>query len=131
MDSKITNESGELESLPPPPPTIPANVVPMKAEMGKAHKPGKEASSETEFLPMSRKGVGSKGQRIQLLSNHFRVGVGKKDGYFYHYSVFISLHSLTISLVCVRMHGFILRLRCHYYSRSCGKMCLTWPQLLW
>ncbi|TKY49812.1 argonaute 4A [Spatholobus suberectus] len=41
-------------------------------------------------LPMARKGTGSKGQSIQLFANHFIVGVGKNDGYFYHYSVAMS-----------------------------------------
>ncbi|XP_015946716.1 protein argonaute 4A-like [Arachis duranensis] len=77
------------EALPPPPPIIPANFVPTKAESGKASKAGKE-ESQTKFLPMVRRGVGTKGQKIQLLSNHFRVGVGIKDSFFFHYSVAMS-----------------------------------------
>ncbi|RDX95578.1 Protein argonaute 4A, partial [Mucuna pruriens] len=41
-------------------------------------------------LPMARKGTGTKGQSIQLFANHFRVGVSKNDGCFYHYSVGMS-----------------------------------------
>ncbi|XP_057740608.1 protein argonaute 4A-like [Arachis stenosperma] len=77
------------EALPPPPPIIPANFVPTKAESGKAPKTGKE-ESQSKFLPMVRRGVGTKGQKIQLLSNHFGVGVGIKDSFFFHYSVAMS-----------------------------------------
>ncbi|BAD81109.1 zwille protein -like [Oryza sativa Japonica Group] len=38
-------------------------------------------------LPMSRKGFGTRGQSIQLLTNHFRVSVRRMDGHFYHYHV--------------------------------------------
>ncbi|KAK2385915.1 protein argonaute [Trifolium repens] len=36
---------------------------------------------------MARISLGSKGSKIQLLTNHFRVGLSKNDGYFYHYNV--------------------------------------------
>uniref|UniRef100_A0A0D9Y6P1 Protein argonaute N-terminal domain-containing protein n=1 Tax=Oryza glumipatula TaxID=40148 RepID=A0A0D9Y6P1_9ORYZ len=38
-------------------------------------------------LPMSRKGFGTRGQSIQLLTNHFRVSIRRMDGHFYHYHV--------------------------------------------
>uniref|UniRef100_A0A0E0FJZ9 Uncharacterized protein n=1 Tax=Oryza nivara TaxID=4536 RepID=A0A0E0FJZ9_ORYNI len=38
-------------------------------------------------LPMSRKGFGTRGQSIQLLTNYFRVSVRRMDGHFYHYHV--------------------------------------------
>ena len=66
-----------MESLPPPPDTIPHNVIPMKVEQVQTSK----------RLPLARRGIGTKGQRVQLLANHFRVGVSKTEGYFYHYSV--------------------------------------------
>ncbi|GAU16404.1 hypothetical protein TSUD_117530 [Trifolium subterraneum] len=36
---------------------------------------------------MARISLGSKGDKIQLLTNHFRVGLSKNYGYFYHYNV--------------------------------------------
>ncbi|XP_003598353.2 protein argonaute 4A [Medicago truncatula] len=41
----------------------------------------------SNHVPMARRGLGSKGAKIQLLANHFRVGLSKNDGYFYHYNV--------------------------------------------
>ena len=92
MASSNPNErSGEPESLQPPPAIIPPNVLPSRAEP--------EKSYDTKRLPMARRGVGSKGQRIRLLTNHFRVDVGNKDGYFYHYSVFPALFICLIAIV--------------------------------
>ncbi|KAL8542091.1 hypothetical protein ACS0TY_003087 [Phlomoides rotata] len=65
---------GKLEMLPPPPPVVPPNFVPEKV---------------ANRLPMARPGVASKGQRISLLTNHFKVSISRTDGYFYHYSVSI------------------------------------------
>lgn len=62
--------------LPPPPPVVPPNVIPQKAVSVKR-------------LPMARRGVGSKGQSVSLLTNHFKVAVSRTDGYFCHYSVTI------------------------------------------
>ncbi|KAJ7949449.1 Argonaute family protein [Quillaja saponaria] len=77
------------DSLPPPPPTIPPNVVPVKAELGKITEPQKQ-SSNIKRLPMARRSIGTKGQKIQLSTNHFRVSTPKSDGFFSHYSVAIS-----------------------------------------
>ncbi|KAF1891789.1 hypothetical protein Lal_00031598 [Lupinus albus] len=74
------------ESLPPPPSAIPSNVVPMKAASLKTYE-RVDKKLVTNRLPMARRGNGTKGQKIQLLTNHFRVGMGKNDGFFYHYSV--------------------------------------------
>ncbi|XP_059318141.1 protein argonaute 4-like [Lycium ferocissimum] len=38
-------------------------------------------------VPMVRQGIGSKGQKIRLLTNHFKVGMTNSDGHFFHYSV--------------------------------------------
>ncbi|KAK7274510.1 hypothetical protein RIF29_15602 [Crotalaria pallida] len=74
---------GDFGSLPPPPPIIPPNVVPMKT----APEKSKKKTYTSNRLPMARTGIAGKGQKIQLLTNHFKVGMGKNDGYFYHYSV--------------------------------------------
>lgn len=75
--------------LPPPPPVIPSGLLPEKI-------------LETKLVPMARTGVGRQGQRIQLLSNHFNVKVGKTEGYFYQYSVYFPfLLSQFLLLWCV------------------------------
>ncbi|XP_061993550.1 protein argonaute 4A-like [Rosa rugosa] len=38
-------------------------------------------------VPMKRSGIGSRGKRIPLLTNHFKVGVNKYTDDFYHYSI--------------------------------------------
>ncbi|KAJ6813430.1 protein argonaute 16-like [Iris pallida] len=72
-----------LDDLPPPPPTIPPNVVPSKdIELKKMPEPPKRH-------PMARPGVGRDGRPVRLLSNHFRVKFNARDAVFYHYSVSI------------------------------------------
>ena len=58
----------------PPPPTIPTNV-----------KPEKVAPPKRSVI--SRRGVGTDGRRISLLTNHFRVSMNVIDAMFYQYSV--------------------------------------------
>lgn len=75
--------NGSADALPPPPPPpppveIPPNVVPVKAEP----EPPKKKRA-----PMARRGLGTRGQKIQLLSNHFKVNISNVDGHFFHYSV--------------------------------------------
>ncbi|CAN8247031.1 unnamed protein product [Cochlearia groenlandica] len=74
------NGSGSTEALPPPPPMIPPNVEPVKVETEVALKKNTRS-------PMARRGFGSKGQKIQLLTNHFKVNVANLQGHFFHYSV--------------------------------------------
>lgn len=69
------------DGLPPPPPFIPPDVVPIKADVD-PKKP-----SKPKRVPMPRPGLAKKGQAIQLLTNHFKVSVRNVDDYFYHYSV--------------------------------------------
>ncbi|XVF68614.1 hypothetical protein PTKIN_Ptkin11bG0015700 [Pterospermum kingtungense] len=80
MDSfeKDGNDTTQ-DSLPPPPP-VPPNVLPVKQESEPAKK-------KVVRSPMARRGLGSKGQKIFLLTNHFKVNVGSVDGHFFHYSV--------------------------------------------
>jgi len=75
MDPQEGN--GSAEPLPPPPPEIPPNVVPLKVD----------TEPKKKRLPIARKGLGTKGSKIPLLSNHFKVNIGKVDGHFFHYSV--------------------------------------------
>lgn len=74
------NGNGSHEALPPPPPDVPPNVVPVKAEP----EPFKKKAVR---VPIARRGLGSKGQKMPLLTNHFKVNVTNTEGYFFHYSV--------------------------------------------
>ena len=65
------------EDLPPPPPVIPPNVTPLKAEP----VPPVKKVSKSNRVPMARPGTGRKGQMVPLLTNHFKVGFSKTDGF--------------------------------------------------
>lgn len=73
------------EGLPPPPPVVPPDVVPVKADSGRSSPPNKPAKPKR--VPMPRPGLAKRGQPIQLLTNHFKVSVRNVDDYFFHYSV--------------------------------------------
>ncbi|XVF46380.1 hypothetical protein PTKIN_Ptkin03bG0022300 [Pterospermum kingtungense] len=81
MDSFEADGNGAAQDSLPPPPPVPPNVVPIKAE---SDEPAKK---KVVLLPMARRGLGSKGQKISILTNHFKVNVGNVDGQFFHYSV--------------------------------------------
>ncbi|KAK9282596.1 hypothetical protein L1049_010813 [Liquidambar formosana] len=89
MEPSKPEGSNRSESLPPPPPVIPPNVVPIKAEQSPVPEPSKKASNPKR-LPMARNGLGTKGQKLQLLTNHYKVDFNNSNGYFFHYSVSIS-----------------------------------------
>lgn len=44
-------------------------------------------TTKSDRVPMARQGTASKGQKIRLLTNHFKVGMNNSDGHFFHYSV--------------------------------------------
>lgn len=67
------------EYLPPPPPIVPPNVVPLQS--------GKVAAPAPKRLPMARRNHGTKGTPMTLLTNHFEVRMRQTEGYFCHYSV--------------------------------------------
>ncbi|KAM0827937.1 hypothetical protein ACQ4PT_067874 [Festuca glaucescens] len=73
------------DELPPPPP-LPPNVVPIKAEDAAKESPPNKPTKPTR-LPIARPGLGKKGQPIQLLANHFKVSVKSSDDFFHHYYV--------------------------------------------
>nr|GEV52462.1 protein argonaute 4-like isoform X1 [Tanacetum cinerariifolium] len=62
------------------PPLVPEDVVPIKAELVPAKK-------KVMRVPMARRDLGTKGQKAQLLINHFKVNVSNVEGHFFHYSV--------------------------------------------
>ncbi|KAL3509941.1 hypothetical protein ACH5RR_029342 [Cinchona calisaya] len=74
---KDGNKEGESHPLPPPPPVIPQNVKPEKAD-----KP--------ERAIIGRPGFGTSGRRISLMTNYFQVSLKHPDEIFYQYSVSIS-----------------------------------------
>ncbi|KAF9621118.1 hypothetical protein IFM89_016612 [Coptis chinensis] len=86
MTSPKVEDAEAAEALPPPPP-LPDNVVPIKAEVEYVYE---SKVPKIKRLPMSRPGFARKGQPIQLLTNHFGVNVKSVDGDFYHYSVSLS-----------------------------------------
>ncbi|KAL6527855.1 Protein argonaute-4 [Orobanche minor] len=78
MDPSEQNGNGATEALPPPPP-LPPNVTPIKPES--------DAVKKVMRVPMARRALGTKGNKVPILTNHFKVNVNKVDGYFFHYSV--------------------------------------------
>ncbi|XP_015079262.1 protein argonaute 4 [Solanum pennellii] len=70
---------GSTEALPPPPP-VPLDISPVKAEPAPVEK-------KLLRVPMARRGLGKKGHNIRILTNHFQVNVSNVDGHFFHYSV--------------------------------------------
>ncbi|KAF8403535.1 hypothetical protein HHK36_011639 [Tetracentron sinense] len=79
-------EGAETTEALPPPPAIPPNVIPLRAETELITETVKKVA-KPKRVPMARPGNGSKGQKIQLLTNHFKVGITNAGSYFYHYSV--------------------------------------------
>lgn len=81
------NGNGNEDALappPPPPPVVPPNVVPLKAEEVLPPEPVKKKPSR---VPIARRGLGTKGTKLPILTNHFKVNVTNNDGNFFHYSV--------------------------------------------
>ncbi|GAU33241.1 hypothetical protein TSUD_333640 [Trifolium subterraneum] len=72
------------DCLIPSPPIIPSDVVPIKIVEQYEHVKKKLPTK----VPMARRGlVGSKGTKLPLLTNHFKVNVENTDGYFFQYNV--------------------------------------------
>ncbi|KAG6414004.1 hypothetical protein SASPL_126720 [Salvia splendens] len=79
MDPSEHDGNGASETLPPPPP-VPPNVTPIKAVT--------EPEVKKVFrAPMARRGFGTRGNKVPILTNHFKVNVNNVDGHFFHYSV--------------------------------------------
>ncbi|KAI3419057.1 uncharacterized protein J3R85_013388 [Psidium guajava] len=84
MDSSEPHGNGAESDLPPPPPIIPPDIVPERVEPEFPPQPVKKKVSR---VPIARRGLGSKGQKIPVITNHFKVNVTNLDGQFFHYSV--------------------------------------------
>lgn len=76
---KMGSHDGEDDELPPPPP-VPSDVVPIKAEDVVGESPP-DKPVKPKRGPMARPGVGRKGQPIQLYSNHFKVSVNSTEDF--------------------------------------------------
>ncbi|OWM63096.1 hypothetical protein CDL15_Pgr008012 [Punica granatum] len=68
-DGSESEPSQWLRDTAPPPPVIPAN---------------------TERLFIATRNFGTRGQKLNLQTNHFKFSMSKTDGFFYHYSVAMS-----------------------------------------
>ncbi|CAK9184081.1 unnamed protein product [Ilex paraguariensis] len=77
MEKSSKEEEGESPPLPPPPPVVSQNVK-------------TEQVDQPKRSIISRRGFGTAGKRITLLTNHFKVAVKSPDEIFYQYSVSIS-----------------------------------------
>jgi len=77
------------DCLPPPPPIVPPHVKPVKIEQELVKKK----------LPMARRGLGSKGTKLPLLTNHFEVNVAKMNEVFFQYSVCFVFHDSVVFLL--------------------------------
>lgn len=86
------NGNGNEESLPPPPPVIPPDVEPVKLEQEPIKK-------MPQLVPMARRGLGSKGTKLPLLTNHFKVNVASTEGHFFQYSVCFSIFCCFVAII--------------------------------
>ncbi|XP_057441491.1 protein argonaute 4-like [Lotus japonicus] len=83
------NGNEDLMPPPPPPPIVPADVEPVKVDLLDLPPEPVKKKLPTR-LPIARKGLGSKGTKLPLLTNHFKVTVANSDGHFFQYSVALS-----------------------------------------
>jgi hypothetical protein len=86
----------------------------VKTELGPTCEQTKKAATPKR-VPMARRGYGAKGQRIQLLTNHFKVAVPKSNDHFYQYSVFFFTCNLFSPFVSYILSKMILYIYIHIY----------------
>lgn len=79
--------NGAHNGVQPPSSDFTSSNVPDQVEEINAPAPMKKKAAR---VPMARRGLASKGQKIALLTNHFKVNVTNVDGQFFHYSVSVS-----------------------------------------
>lgn len=100
------------DDLPPPPP-LPPNVEPIKAESADDLPPpppvkpeeAKKISKPKRAL-IARPGFGKRGNPIQLVTNHFKVSLKTTDEFFHHY--YVCLYILVNFLCCIPLSLFTL-----------------------
>ena len=111
MSSNEPDGNGADGALPPPPP-IPPNVVPVQAEL---EQPPELLKKKVVRVPIARRGLASKGQKITLLTNHFKVNVTNIEGHFFHYSVRSFFYIFPLSLNQFMFH-------CDHIHCNCSKL---------
>ena len=111
MSSNEPDGNGADGALPPPPP-IPPNVVPVQAEL---EQPPELLKKKVVRVPIARRGLASKGQKITLLTNHFKVNVTNIEGHFFHYSVRSFFYIFPLSLNQFMFH-------CDHTHCNCSKL---------
>ena len=62
----------------------------VEADVARLKKKVAKRVTTIKYTITSRRGVGTTGRPIQLLSNHFKVHVDNPDAVFYQYSVCLS-----------------------------------------
>ncbi|KAF8009416.1 hypothetical protein BT93_J0414 [Corymbia citriodora subsp. variegata] len=87
MESAGHEGNGAHNGVQLPSSDVTSGNVPDQVEEINAPAPMKKKPAR---VPMARRGLGSKGQKIALLTNHFKVNVTNVDGQFFHYSVSVS-----------------------------------------
>ncbi|KAL8145998.1 hypothetical protein AgCh_003945 [Apium graveolens] len=78
----VNGANGAADEALPPPPPIPSDVVPLRVE-----EDSEPVVKKPLRVPVARRGLASKGTKVQLITNHFKVNVTNVDGHFFHYSV--------------------------------------------
>ncbi|KAL6524555.1 hypothetical protein OROHE_016226 [Orobanche hederae] len=76
--------------LPPPPSEIPPNVVPIQIGPNKSSSSISLDLGPKMIVNSTPRPVGSKGKRVSLRTNHFKVTISSDIGDFYHYDVLIT-----------------------------------------
>lgn len=95
MEPSGPEGNGAHNGLQAPSSDVPSNDVPGQVEEINAPAPPKKKAAR---VPIARRGLGSKGQKIALLTNHFKVNVTNVDGQFFHYSVRTMFYFCTLLL---------------------------------
>ncbi|KAL6583710.1 hypothetical protein OROMI_002999 [Orobanche minor] len=111
--------------LPPPPSEIPPNVVPIQIVPNKSSS----SSISLDLVPKmivnsTPRPVGSKGKRVSLRTNHFKVTISSDIGDFYHYDVLITYEDgLEVTRKNTKM--FVIEKLCETYKSELDEKTLV------
>lgn len=94
MESSDPEGNGAHNGAQPPSSNVTSQNTPDQVDDINAPAPTKKKAAR---VPIARRGLGSKGQKIALLTNHFKVNVTNVDGQFFHYSVRTYFYSLSLN----------------------------------
>ncbi|XP_063939209.1 protein argonaute 4-like isoform X2 [Daucus carota subsp. sativus] len=73
----VNRTNGAVEEPLPPPPPIPEDVVPVRVD-----RDLEPLVRKPPCVPIARRGLASIGNKVQFLTNHFKVNVTNVDGHF-------------------------------------------------